>query len=106
MNIYQVISIFSTVILTSVAVIIGIQIILILKEIRHILTRASMVVDTTESAVRSVVKPVSGFILAIEGLKESSRFAEAFANFIKRHSSPPPPIDLDNSNHPLPPDLI
>lgn len=106
MNIYQIISVFSTVILTSVAVVIGIQIILILKEIRHILIRASMVVDTTESAVRSVVKPVSSFILAVEGLKESSRFAEAFANFIKKHSSPRPPIDLDNSNHPLPPDLI
>jgi len=99
MSLPQVVSLLSTIALTTVATIIGIQIILILKEIRHILLKTNMVVDATEVAVKSVVRPVSGFILALEGLKESSRFAEAFANFIKKHSTPTPPVDVEGFNN-------
>ena len=94
MSLPQIVSLVSTIVLTTVATVIGIQIILILKDIRHVLRKATMVVDATEVAVKSVVRPVSGFILALEGLKESSHFAQAFANFIKKHSAPTPPIDI------------
>jgi hypothetical protein len=94
MSLPQIVSLISTIALTTVATVIGIQIILILKDIRHVLRKATMVVDATEVAVKSVVRPVSGFILALEGLKESSRFAEAFTNFIKRHSAPTPPVEI------------
>ena len=94
MSLPQIISLLSTIALTTVATIIGIQIILILKDLRHVLRRATMVVDATEVAVKNIVTPVSAFVVALEGLKESSKFAQAFANFIKKHSQPTPPIEL------------
>lgn len=94
MSLPQIVSLISTIALTTVATIVGIQIILILKDIRHVLRKATMVVDATEVAVKNIVTPVSAFVVALEGLKESSRFAEAFANFIKKHSAPTPPIEI------------
>ena len=94
MSLPQIVSLLSTIALTTVATIIGIQIILILKDLRHVLRKATMVVDATEVAVKNIVTPVSAFAIALEGLKESSKFAQAFANFIKKHSEPPPPVEI------------
>ena len=71
MSLPQVVSLLSTIALTTVATVIGIQIILILKDIRNVLRKATMVVDATEVAVKHIVTPVSAFIVALEGLKEN-----------------------------------
>lgn len=98
MSLPQVVSLLSTIALTTVATIIGIQIILILKDLRHVLRKATMVVDATEVAVKNIITPISAFVVALEGLKESSKFAQAFANFIKKHSEPTPPVDIEGFN--------
>lgn len=94
MTLPQIVSLISTSVLTVVAVIIGIQLILILKEIRHTLGKLNQTLDTAEIALQKITQPAVGLFALIEGLKQSGKIVETFSSFLGgRRQSPPVEID-------------
>lgn len=89
MTLPQIVSFISVFVLTTVATIIGIQIILLLKEIRHTLVKFNSALDATEVAMKSLSKPVSSMLAVAEGLKHSTKIIEIFSNFINKQRSDP-----------------
>lgn len=94
MTLPQIVSLVSISILTAVATVIGIQIIFLLKEIKHTLTKLNSAVDTTEEAMRRFAEPVSNVLAVVEGLKQSTKVMEVISGFLKRNSDPKPPISM------------
>ena len=94
MTLPQIVSLVAVSILTTVATVIGIQIVLLLKEIKHTLSKLNSAIDTTESAMKSFAVPVSNVLGIVEGLKQSTKIIEVFSNFLNRHSEPKPPITM------------
>ncbi len=88
----QIVSLVAIIVLSTVATVIGVQIILLLKEIKHTLSKLNGVIDTTETAMKSFATPVSNILGLVEGLKQSTKIIEIFSNFLNRHSEPKPPI--------------
>lgn len=94
MTLPQIVSLISVSLLTTVAVVIGIQIIFLLKEVKHSLTKFNSALDTTEAAMKRFAAPVSNMLAVIEGLKHSTKIIEVFSGFINKHSGPKPPITM------------
>ncbi len=94
MTLPQIVSLIAISVLTTVATIIGIQIIFLLKEIKHTLTKLNSAVDTTEAAMRRFSEPVSNVLAVVEGLKQSTKIVEVVSNFLKRNSEPKPPVTI------------
>ena len=92
MTLPQIVSLVAISVLTAVATVIGIQIILLLKEIKHTLSKLNGAIDTTETAMKSFAVPISNVLGVVEGLKQSTKLIEIFSNFLNRHSDPKPPI--------------
>ena len=90
----QIVSLVAISILSTVATVIGIQIILLLKEIKHTLSKLNGAIDTTETAMKRFAEPVSNVLGIVEGLKQSTKIIEVFSNFLNRHSEPRPPITM------------
>lgn len=90
MNLPQTISLVSTSVLTVIAVIIGIQIIFILKELRHSLSRFNKVLDTADTAFQRLSQPATAIAGLLEGFKESSRIIGGISDFLNRFSSQKP----------------
>lgn len=89
MTLPQIVSFISVLVLTTVATVIGIQIILLLKEIRHSLLKFNGALDATEMAMKSLSKPVSNMLAVAEGLKHSTKIIEIFSSFINKQRSNP-----------------
>lgn len=86
----QVISLVSTVLLTSIAIIVGIQLIYVLRELRHTLAKVNQTVDTVSETLDKIAQPALGIFAILEGLKESSKIIELVSGFLnknKAHSS-------------------
>ena len=94
MTLPQIVSLVAISVLTTVATVIGIQIILLLKEIKHTLSKLNGAIDTTETAMKRFAEPVSNILGIVEGLKQSTKIIEVFSNFLNRHSDPKPPITI------------
>ena len=94
MTLPQIISLVSIVVLTTVAAVIGIQIIFLLKELAHSLKKFNGALDATETAMKRFAQPVSNVLAVVEGLKHSTKIIEIFSNFINNHSDPKPPINM------------
>lgn len=90
----QIISLVAISVLSTVATVIGIQIILLLKEIKHTLSKLNGAIDTTETAMKRFAEPVSNVLGIVEGLKQSTKIIEVFSNFLNRHSEPKPPLTM------------
>ncbi len=90
----QIISLIAISVLSTVATVIGIQIILLLKELKHTLSKLNSAIDTTETAMKRFAEPVSNVLGIVEGLKQSTKIIEVFSNFLNRHSEPKPPITM------------
>ncbi|MEK7524815.1 MAG: hypothetical protein AAB548_00390 [Patescibacteria group bacterium] len=90
----QIVSLVAISVLSTVATVIGIQIILLLKEIKHTLSKLNGAIDTTETAMKRFAEPVSNILGIVEGLKQSTKIIEVFSNFLNRHSGPKPPITI------------
>lgn len=90
----QIISLVAISVLSTVATVIGIQIILLLKELKHTLSKLNSAIDTTESAMKRFSEPVSNVLGVVEGLKQSTKIIEVISNFLNHHSGPRPPITM------------
>lgn len=94
MTLPQIISLISTSLLTVVAIIIGIQLMMILKEIRYTLVKLNQTLDTAEVTLQKISQPAVGLFALIEGLKQSGKIVETFTSFLGgRRQSPPVEID-------------
>lgn len=95
MTLPQIISLISTVLLTTVAMIIGIQLIYILKELKYSLTKVNRTIDTVSDTVERISQPAIGFFAILEGFKESGKIFEAISGLLGR-DKPKPPVDIDS----------
>ena len=94
MTLPQIISMISTILLTSVAFIIGIQLIYILKEIKYSLTKVNQTIDTVSDTVEKISQPAIGFFAILEGFKESGKIIDAISGLLGK-DKPKPPVDID-----------
>lgn len=68
------------VVLTIMLAVIGLQVFIILRELRKTIHKVNRVLDNTESITESVSAPVSSFSAMIMGLKSGS----TIASFLKK----------------------
>lgn len=95
MTLPQIISLISTSLLTVVAIIIGIQLMLILKEIKYTLGKVNQTLDTAEATLQKISQPAVGLFAIIEGLKQSGKIVETVSSFLG-HKKPSPPVNIDS----------
>lgn len=96
MNLNQVISVISTSTLTVVAAVVGIQLILTLKDLRTTLDRFNQTLDTADIALQKMTQPAIGLFALIEGLKQSGKIVETISSFLG-HRKPAPPVTVDEA---------
>jgi len=94
MTLPQIVSLVSIAVLTTVAAVIGIQIMFLLKEVAHSLKKFNTALDATETDMRRFAEPVSNVLGIVEGLKHSTKIIEIFSGFINKHAEPKPPITM------------
>lgn len=90
----QILSMVSTVLLTTVAVIVGIQLIYVLKELKYSLTKINRTIDTVSDTVEKISQPAIGLFAVLEGFKESGKIVESISRLLGR-DKPKPPVDVD-----------
>lgn len=94
MTLPQIVSMISIILLTGVAFVVGIQLILVLKELRYSLTRVNQTLDTVSETVEKISQPAMGFFAILEGLKEGSKVFDTISHLLGR-DKPKPPVDTD-----------
>lgn len=91
MTLPQIVSLISTVLLTSVAVIVGIQLIQVLKELKNSLNKLNRTLDVAEETLEKMSQPAAAFFAIIEGFKQSGKIIETITHLLGR--------DKPNNNH-------
>src|SRR3989339_1204737 len=94
MTLPQIISMVSVVLLTTVAVAVGIQLIYLLKELRYSLGRINQTIDSVSNTVEKISQPALGLFAILEGFKESGKIMETISHLLGR-GKPKPPGDID-----------
>ncbi len=87
MTLPQIISLVSTVLLTSIAIIVGIQLIQVLKELKNTLGKLNKTLDTAEEALEKISQPAAAFFAIIEGFKQSGKIIETITHLLGRDKS-------------------
>ena len=83
MEITQIILILVVVLLASVMTVIGIEVFMILKELRESVKKANKIMDDAGIISESVAKPVQSFSGFIMGLKSGVNFMKLASKFIE-----------------------
>jgi hypothetical protein len=94
MTLPQIISLISVSVLTVVAVIVGIELIIVLRELKGTLTRANRTLDTADETLEKLSQPAVGLFAIIEGFRQSGKIVEMVQSLLGR--KPTPPINLDD----------
>jgi hypothetical protein len=71
-----------TTILTALLVIVGVQVIMILKEVKTTLTHVNKTLDTADDIVSALARPVSGLSDIAAGVKTGLKITESFVSWI------------------------
>ena len=95
MTLPQIISLISTVLLTAVATIIGIQLMYVLKELRYSLTKVNQTLDVAGETLEKLSQPAIGFFAIIEGFRQSGKIIETISHLLGRDTSSKPPVNTD-----------
>lgn len=90
----------SVVLLTTVAVIVGIQLIYLLKELRYSIMRINQTLDTVSDTVEKISQPAMGIFAILEGFKESGKIVESISHLLGR-DKPSPPVDIEGYDESL-----
>ncbi len=101
MDLPQTVSLIAVSVLSTLAIVIGIQVILLLKELKMSLSRLNSVLDTAENTLNKIAHPVAGVAGIVEGLKQSTKIIDTIAGFVNKHRTPEPPIQLDDNHDQL-----
>lgn len=94
MTLPQIISMVSVVLLTTVAIIVAIQLIYLLKELRYSVMKINQTIDTVSDTVEKISQPAIGIFAILEGFKESGKIIETISHLLGR-DTPKPPVDID-----------
>ncbi|KKT30305.1 MAG: hypothetical protein UW41_C0002G0034 [Candidatus Collierbacteria bacterium GW2011_GWC2_44_18] len=89
MTLPQIVSLVSTILLTSVALVVGIQLIFILKELRYSLSKLNQTIDTVSDTVDKIAQPALGLFAILEGFKESGKIIETVSRFFGKEKNKP-----------------
>ena len=94
-NLPQILSTIAISVLTVLATIIGIQVIILLKDLKNSLDRFNSVLNSAESSIRKLTIPITGVVGLVEGIKHSTQVLDIITGYLERHRKPEPPVDLD-----------
>ncbi len=100
MTLPQIVSLIATILLTVVAVIIGIQLMFILKEVKYSLSKLNQTLDTASETLEKLSQPALGFFAIIEGFRQSGKIIETIQHLLGK-DKPKPPVDLDSYDNSL-----
>lgn len=95
-NLPQTISVIAVSSLTIIAVIVGIQLIFLLKELRTSLGRFNNVLTSAETTIGKFAQPLTGIVGLVEGIRQSTQIIEIISSFLNRNQKPEPPAGLGN----------
>ena len=87
MELSQIVSIIAVSTLTIVAAIVGVQLILILKELKISLVRFNQVMDSAEIVIKKFSQPLTGMIGLVEGIRQSTKIVEIISSFLNRQTT-------------------
>jgi len=82
-------------VLTIVAVIVGIQLWFVLKELRGTLVRANNTLDIADETLQKLSQPAIGLFAIIEGFRQSGKIVETISHLLGRDKHTPP-VNVDN----------
>ncbi|HAI22626.1 TPA: hypothetical protein DCP77_02935 [Candidatus Collierbacteria bacterium] len=94
MTLSQIISLISISVLTVVAVIVGIELILVLKELKSSLTRVNRTLDTADETLQKLSQPAVGLFAIIEGFRQSGKIVEMVQHLLGK-DKPSAPVNLE-----------
>ena len=88
------ISTVAVLVLTVVATIIGVQLILLLKELKTSLTRFNRVLDSAEIVIEKITQPITGIVGLAEGIRQSTKVIEIISNFLQKQRQKDKPVNF------------
>ncbi len=95
MTLPQIISLISVSVLTVIAVIVGIELILVLREMKSSLVRVNRTLDTADQTLEKLSQPAVGLFAIIEGFRQSGKIVEMVQHLLGRDKTSAP-VNLDN----------
>lgn len=95
MTLSQIISLISISVLTIVAVIVAVELILVLKELKKSLVRVNHTLDTADETLQKISEPAVGLFAIIEGFRQSGKIVEAVSHLLGR-DNPTPPVNVED----------
>lgn len=82
-------------VLTVIAVIVGIELILVLREMKSSLVRVNRTLDTADQTLEKLSQPAVGLFAIIEGFRQSGKIVEMVQHLLGRDKTSAP-VNLDN----------
>lgn len=95
MTLPQIVSLISTILLTTVAAIIGIQLMYVLKELRYSLAKLNQTLDVAGETLEKLSQPAVGFFAIIEGFRQSGKIIETISHLLGKDKPQRPPVNTD-----------
>jgi hypothetical protein len=95
MTLPQIVSLISTILLTTIAIIIGIQLIQVLKELKQSLGKLNRTLDTADETLEKISQPASAFFAIIEGFRQSGKIIETISQLLGR-DKPKTPSSMEH----------
>lgn len=90
MTLSQIVSLISVSVLTVVAVIVGVELILVLREMKNSLVRVNRTLDTADETLQKISQPAVGLFAIIEGFRQSGKIVETISHLLGRDKTTPP----------------
>ena len=90
----QIITVISISLLTVIAVVVGIELLLLIKSLRQSLERVNGAVDSAQTAFQHLAQPAAGMIAIIEGIKQSGKVVEIISSFLSK-TKKDDPLELE-----------
>jgi hypothetical protein len=94
MTLSQIISLISVSLLTIVAIWVGVELIMVLKELKSSLTKVNHTFDVVEDTMEKISQPAVGLFAIIEGFRQSGKIVETIQHFLGHDKDTTPPVDL------------
>jgi uncharacterized protein YoxC len=95
----QIVSIISVSLLTVVAIAVGVELILVLRELKSSLARVNHTLDTAEETLQKISQPAVGLFAIVEGFRQSGKIVEMVSRLLGRDKgSDPVNIDKNESD--------
>lgn len=94
----QIVSLISVSVLTVVAVIVGIELVMVLREMKGSLTRVNRTLDTADDTLAKLSQPAVGLFAIIEGFRQSGKIVELVQHLLGHDKTTPDNFEDHDSN--------